>query len=38
MSEDKKQAEKSRLHSRNKNRERYNLSALIDTNSELKKF
>lgn len=38
MSEDKKQAEKSRLHSRNKNRERYNLSALIAIKPELKAF
>lgn len=38
MSEDKKQAEKSRLHSRNKNRERYDLAAVINTSPELKTF
>ena len=38
MSEDKKQQEKSRLHSRNKNKERYDLSALMDVNPALKDF
>ena len=38
MSEDKKQAEKSRLHSRNKNRERYDLAAVINTSPELNTF
>lgn len=37
MSPEKKQAEKSRLHSRNKNRERYDLAALIIAKPELKK-
>jgi len=38
MSLEKKQVGKARLHSRNKNRERYDLSALIDSNPELKSF
>jgi len=38
MSSEKKQQEKSRLHSRNKNRERYDLGALIIANPELKTF
>jgi len=38
MSEDKKQQEKSRLHSRNKNKERYDLSALMDVYPVLKDF
>jgi len=38
MSSEKKQQEKSRLHSRNKNRERYDLSALISANPELKTY
>lgn len=38
MSEEKKQQEKSRLHSRNKNRDRYDLAALISTNTDLKRF
>ena len=38
MSSEKKQQEKSRLHSRNKNRERYDLSALIIANPELKAY
>jgi len=38
MSSEKKQQEKSRLHSRNKNRERYDLSALIIANPELKSY
>jgi 23S rRNA (adenine1618-N6)-methyltransferase len=36
MSSEKSQPEKSRLHSRNKNRERYDLSALIVSTPELK--
>ncbi len=36
MSSDKKQQVKTRLHPRNKNRERYDLSALITANPELK--
>jgi 23S rRNA (adenine1618-N6)-methyltransferase len=36
MSLEKNQQEKRRLHSRNKNRERYDLSALTTSNSELK--
>jgi 23S rRNA (adenine1618-N6)-methyltransferase len=35
MSSEKNQQEKTRLHSRNKNRERYDLSALVTTNPEL---
>ncbi len=38
MSPKKNQQEKTRLHSRNKNRERYDLSALIVVNPELKEF
>ena len=38
MSSGKIPAEKSRLHSRNKNRERYDLSALIIANPELKNY
>ena len=38
MSSEKKQQEKSRLHPRNKNRERYDLGALIIANPELKTF
>jgi len=38
MSSEKKQQEKSRLHSRNKNRERYDLGSLIIANPELKTF
>ena len=38
MSEDKKQPGKSRLHTRNKNSERYNLSALTGVSPELKAF
>lgn len=38
MSSNKKQQEKSRLHSRNKNRERYDLVALIISNPELKSY
>jgi 23S rRNA (adenine1618-N6)-methyltransferase len=38
MSSEKKQQEKSRLHSRNKNRERYDLTALISANPELKTY
>ena len=38
MSSEKQQQEKSRLHSRNKNRERYDLGALVNTNSELKNY
>ena len=34
----KKQQEKTRLHSRNKNRERYDLDALISSNPELESF
>ncbi|MDH5475797.1 MAG: 23S rRNA (adenine(1618)-N(6))-methyltransferase RlmF [Cyclobacteriaceae bacterium] len=37
MSSEKKQEEKARLHARNKNRERYDLSALIISIPELKK-
>ena len=37
MSSEKKQQEKTRLHSRNKNREKYDLKALTDCNPELKK-
>ena len=35
MSSDKRQKEKTRLHSRNKNRERYDLKALTTVNPEL---
>ena len=35
MATEKKQEEKTRMHPRNKNRERYDLSALIDTVPEL---
>ncbi|MBL4861757.1 MAG: 23S rRNA (adenine(1618)-N(6))-methyltransferase RlmF [Crocinitomicaceae bacterium] len=38
MSLGKNQQEKSRLHSRNKNRERYDLSALTTSNPELKNY
>ena len=38
MSSEKKQQEKARLHSRNKNRERYDLSALTTSNPELKNY
>ncbi len=38
MSSEKNQQEKARLHSRNKNRERYDLSALTISNPELKNF
>jgi len=38
MSSEKNQQEKARLHSRNKNRERYDLSALTTTNPELKNY
>jgi 23S rRNA (adenine1618-N6)-methyltransferase len=38
MTEKKIQKVKTRLHSRNKNRERYDLSALIKTSPELKKY
>ena len=38
MSSEKMQQEKSRLHSRNKNRERYDLGSLIIANPELKTF
>jgi 23S rRNA (adenine1618-N6)-methyltransferase len=38
MSSDKKQQEKSRLHSRNKNSNRYDLSALVSVKPELKAF
>jgi len=38
MSSEKNQQEKSRLHSRNKNRERYDLSALTTSNPELKNY
>ena len=38
MSSNKKQQEKSRLHSRNINRERYDLVALIIANPELKSY
>ncbi|MCB0804059.1 MAG: 23S rRNA (adenine(1618)-N(6))-methyltransferase RlmF [Flavobacteriales bacterium] len=37
MSSEKNQHEKSRLHARNRNRERYDLNALIRSNPELKK-
>lgn len=36
MSSEKKQQEKTQLHSRNKNRERYDLSALMASIPELK--
>lgn len=36
MSSEKKEEEKSRLHPRNKNRDRYDLTALVQTNPELK--
>ncbi|MFK5974453.1 MAG: 23S rRNA (adenine(1618)-N(6))-methyltransferase RlmF [Flavobacteriaceae bacterium] len=38
MSSEKNKQEKARLHSRNKNRERYDLSALVIANPELKIF
>ncbi|HVA98844.1 MAG TPA: RlmF-related methyltransferase, partial [Bacteroidia bacterium] len=38
MSSEKNKQEKTRLHSRNKNRERYDLSALIIANPELKNY
>ena len=38
MSSEKNQQEKTRLHSRNKNRERYDLSSLASSNSELKNY
>ncbi len=38
MSSQKNQQEKARLHSRNKNRERYDLSALTTSNPELKNY
>lgn len=38
MSSAKQQQEKARLHARNKNRERYDLSALVTSNPELKNF
>ena len=38
MSPEKMKQEKSRLHSRNKNREKYDLNALIKCNPELKKY
>jgi 23S rRNA (adenine1618-N6)-methyltransferase len=38
MSLEKNQQEKARLHSRNKNRERYDLSALTTSFPELKKY
>ena len=38
MSSEKYQKEKARLHSRNKNRERYDLSALTTSNPELKNY
>ncbi len=38
MSSEKNQQEKARLHSRNKNRERYDLSALTTSNPELKNY
>ena len=38
MSPEKKKIEKSRLHSRNKNRDKYDLSALTICNPELKKY
>ena len=38
MSSEKNQQEKARLHSRNKNRERYDLSALTNSNPELKDY
>ena len=38
MSSEKNQQEKARLHSRNKNRERYDLSALTNSNPELKNY
>ncbi|MNK67487.1 Ribosomal RNA large subunit methyltransferase F [compost metagenome] len=38
MSSEKKHQEKTELHSRNKNRERYDLSALIASNPELKNY
>ena len=38
MSSEKIQKEKARLHSRNKNRERYDLSALTNSNPELKNY
>ncbi len=38
MSADKKTIEKSRLHARNKNRDRYDLAALVNVNSNLKAF
>lgn len=38
MSSEKNQQEKARLHSRNKNRERYDLSALISSNPEFKNY
>lgn len=38
MSIEKNREEKSRLHARNKNRERYDLDALVKTNPDLKKF
>jgi len=38
MSSEKNQQEKARLHPRNKNRERYDLSALTNSNPELKNY
>ncbi len=38
MSSEKNQQDKARLHSRNKNRERYDLSALTTSNPELKNY
>ena len=38
MSSQIKKKEKLRLHARNKNRERYDLAALIASNPELKEF
>lgn len=38
MSSEKQQQEKARLHSRNRNRDRYDLSALIISNPELKDY
>ena len=38
MSSEKQQQEKARLHSRNKNRERYDLAALSTSNPELKSY
>lgn len=38
MSKEKAQQEKARLHSRNKNRERYDLDALVVSTPELKKY